>query len=38
MRAPIWQGCRSVSVEEAPAACEMFQKKQDGCIKVTLKP
>jgi len=27
-----------VSLEEAPAAYEMFQKKQDGCIKVVLKP
>jgi threonine dehydrogenase-like Zn-dependent dehydrogenase len=25
-------------LEEAPAAYEMFQKKQDGCIKVVLKP
>jgi threonine dehydrogenase-like Zn-dependent dehydrogenase len=23
---------------EAPGAYEMFQKKQDGCIKVVLKP
>jgi threonine dehydrogenase-like Zn-dependent dehydrogenase len=27
-----------VPLEEAPAAYEMFQKKQDGCIKVVLKP
>ncbi|MDO9377824.1 MAG: zinc-dependent alcohol dehydrogenase [Nocardioidaceae bacterium] len=27
-----------VSLEEAPQAYEMFQKKQDGCIKVVLKP
>ncbi len=27
-----------VSLEEAPAAYEMFQKKTDGCIKVVLKP
>jgi threonine dehydrogenase-like Zn-dependent dehydrogenase len=26
------------SLEEAPAAYEMFQKKQDGCVKVVLKP
>jgi threonine dehydrogenase-like Zn-dependent dehydrogenase len=26
------------SLEEAPRAYEMFQKKQDGCIKVVLKP
>jgi threonine dehydrogenase-like Zn-dependent dehydrogenase len=25
-------------LEEAPAAYEMFQKKQDGCIKVVLRP
>jgi threonine dehydrogenase-like Zn-dependent dehydrogenase len=25
-------------LEDAPAAYEMFQKKQDGCIKVVLKP
>jgi hypothetical protein len=25
-------------LEEAPGAYEMFQKKQDGCIKVVLKP
>jgi threonine dehydrogenase-like Zn-dependent dehydrogenase len=25
-------------LEEAPAAYEMFQRKQDGCIKVVLKP
>jgi threonine dehydrogenase-like Zn-dependent dehydrogenase len=27
-----------VPLEEAPAAYEMFQKKQDGCVKVVLKP
>ncbi|MBC7632926.1 zinc-dependent alcohol dehydrogenase [Aeromicrobium sp.] len=27
-----------VPLEDAPAAYEMFQKKQDGCIKVVLKP
>jgi threonine dehydrogenase-like Zn-dependent dehydrogenase len=27
-----------VSLEEAPAAYDMFQKKQDGCVKVVLKP
>ncbi|UFU05515.1 zinc-dependent alcohol dehydrogenase [Ruania halotolerans] len=27
-----------VSLEEAPAAYEMFQKKADGCIKVVLDP
>ncbi|UFU02241.1 glutathione-dependent formaldehyde dehydrogenase [Ruania suaedae] len=27
-----------VSLEEAPAAYEMFQKKDDGCIKVVLDP
>jgi threonine dehydrogenase-like Zn-dependent dehydrogenase len=27
-----------VSLEDAPAAYEMFQKKTDGCIKVVLKP
>jgi len=27
-----------VSLSEAPAMYEMFQKKQDGCIKVVLKP
>jgi threonine dehydrogenase-like Zn-dependent dehydrogenase len=27
-----------VPLEEAPAAYEMFQKKQDGCFKVVLKP
>ncbi len=27
-----------LSLEEAPAAYEMFQKKQDGCVKVVLKP
>jgi threonine dehydrogenase-like Zn-dependent dehydrogenase len=27
-----------VSMEEAPAAYSNFQKKQDGCIKVVLKP
>lgn len=26
------------SLSEAPAAYEMFQKKQDGCVKVVLKP
>jgi threonine dehydrogenase-like Zn-dependent dehydrogenase len=26
------------SLEEAPAAYEMFQQKADGCIKVVLKP
>jgi len=26
------------SLSEAPAMYEMFQKKQDGCIKVVLKP
>jgi threonine dehydrogenase-like Zn-dependent dehydrogenase len=26
------------SLEEAPAAYEMFQKKADGCVKVVLKP
>ncbi|GMA41543.1 zinc-dependent alcohol dehydrogenase [Mobilicoccus caccae] len=26
------------SLEEAPAAYEMFQKKEDGCMKVVLKP
>ena len=25
-------------LEEAPAAYEMFQKKQDGCVKVVLRP
>ena len=25
-------------LDEAPAAYEMFQQKQDGCIKVVLKP
>jgi threonine dehydrogenase-like Zn-dependent dehydrogenase len=25
-------------LEEAPAAYEMFQKKEDGCVKVVLKP
>ena len=25
-------------LEEAPAAYEMFQQKQDGCVKVVLKP
>jgi threonine dehydrogenase-like Zn-dependent dehydrogenase len=28
----------SVSLEEGPAAYEMFQKKQDGAVKVLLKP
>jgi threonine dehydrogenase-like Zn-dependent dehydrogenase len=27
-----------LSLEEAPAAYEMFQKKQDGCVKVVLRP
>jgi len=27
-----------VPLEEAPAAYEMFQKKEDGCVKVVLKP
>ena len=27
-----------VPLEEAPAAYEMFQKKQDGCVKVVLRP
>ena len=27
-----------MSLEEAPQAYEMFQKKQDGCIKVVLRP
>ena len=27
-----------LSLEQAPEAYEMFQKKQDGCIKVVLKP
>ena len=27
-----------VSLETAPAAYEMFQKKEDGCIKVVLDP
>jgi threonine dehydrogenase-like Zn-dependent dehydrogenase len=27
-----------VPLEQAPAAYEMFQKKEDGCIKVVLKP
>ena len=26
------------SLDEAPAMYEKFQKKQDGCIKVVLKP
>jgi threonine dehydrogenase-like Zn-dependent dehydrogenase len=25
-------------LDEAPAAYSMFQKKQDGCIKVVLQP
>jgi threonine dehydrogenase-like Zn-dependent dehydrogenase len=25
-------------LDDAPAAYEMFQKKQDGCVKVVLKP
>jgi threonine dehydrogenase-like Zn-dependent dehydrogenase len=28
----------SVSLEEGPAAYEMFQKKRDGAVKVLLKP
>jgi threonine dehydrogenase-like Zn-dependent dehydrogenase len=27
-----------VSLEEAPQMYEMFQKKEDGCIKVVLQP
>lgn len=27
-----------VSLADAPAAYEMFQKKQDDCLKVVLKP
>ena len=27
-----------LSLDEAPGAYETFQKKQDGCIKVVLKP
>ena len=27
-----------ISLDEAPAAYETFQKKEDGCIKVVLKP
>jgi threonine dehydrogenase-like Zn-dependent dehydrogenase len=27
-----------VSLDEAPAMYEMFQKKEDGCIKVVLQP
>jgi threonine dehydrogenase-like Zn-dependent dehydrogenase len=27
-----------VPLEDAPHAYEMFQKKEDGCIKVVLKP
>jgi threonine dehydrogenase-like Zn-dependent dehydrogenase len=27
-----------LSLEEAPAAYEMFQKKTDGCVKVVLTP
>ena len=27
-----------IPLEEAPAAYEVFQKKQDNCIKVVLKP
>jgi threonine dehydrogenase-like Zn-dependent dehydrogenase len=27
-----------VPLEDAPAAYEMFQKKQDGCVKVVLQP
>jgi threonine dehydrogenase-like Zn-dependent dehydrogenase len=26
------------SLEDAPAMYEIFQKKEDGCIKVVLKP
>jgi threonine dehydrogenase-like Zn-dependent dehydrogenase len=28
----------SVSLEEAPHMYEVFQKKEDGCVKVVLKP
>ena len=28
----------TASLDEAPQMYEMFQKKQDGCIKVVLKP
>ena len=28
----------SISLDEAPAAYEKFQKKQDGCIKVVIRP
>jgi threonine dehydrogenase-like Zn-dependent dehydrogenase len=28
----------TVPLEDAPAAYEMFQKKEDGCVKVVLKP
>jgi len=28
----------TVSIDEAPALYETFQKKEDGCIKVVLKP
>ncbi len=28
----------TLPLEEAPAAYEMFKKKDDGCIKVVLKP
>ncbi|MCW2606008.1 MAG: Threonine dehydrogenase [Frankiales bacterium] len=28
----------TLSLDEAPGAYEMFQKKQDGCVKVVLKP
>jgi threonine dehydrogenase-like Zn-dependent dehydrogenase len=27
-----------MSLDEAPEAYEMFKKKQNGCIKVVLKP
>jgi threonine dehydrogenase-like Zn-dependent dehydrogenase len=27
-----------VALEEAPAAYKMFRDKQDGCIKVVIKP
>lgn len=27
-----------VSLEEAPAMYDLFKKKEDGCIKVVLKP
>ena len=28
----------TVSLEEAPEMYERFQKKEDGCVKVVLKP